>query len=134
MLNPFPHLLTYMLVAPFILRLVLGYAFLLFGYNKLTRNRREKTTFFEKLGLRPGKIYVLVFGVIECIAGLLLVAGFYTQIAALVSGLILLGTILIKWKKPTLLSGETILFVTLFAIALSLLFSGAGFWAFDVPL
>ena len=134
MLNPFPHLLTYMLAAPFILRVVLGFVFLKFGYLKLVRERAQKISFFEKVGMKPGIVFVWIIGGLEIISGILLIIGMWTQIAALVSGLILLGAVVIKWRKPTLLPGEMILFVTLFAIALSLLFSGAGFWAVDIGL
>ncbi len=134
MLNPFPDLLTYALAAPFILRLVLGYCFLNFGYGKLISERAQKIRLFEKIGLRPGTLYNTIIGTLEIVAGLTFVVGFYTQIAALISILILLGVILIKRKNPDVVKGTISFFIVLLAIALSLLFSGAGFWAFDLPL
>lgn len=134
MLNPFPELLVYMLVAPVILRVLLGLIFINFGYSKIFSHRQEKIKFFEKLNWNPAILYVWIFGILEIIAGLSLLAGFYAQIGALIAGLILLGCILLKYKKPSLLQGETLLYVALLAIAISLLFLGAGFWAMDVGL
>jgi len=123
-----------MLVAPVILRALLGIIFINFGYSKIFKKREEKIKFFEKLNWNPAILYVGIIGILEIVAGISLILGFYTQIGALIAGFILLGCILIKYKKPTLLPGEMMLFVVLFAIAVSLLFSGAGFWAVDVAL
>ncbi len=132
MLNPFPELLVYMLVAPVILRALLGIIFINFGYSKIFRKREEKIKFFEKLNWSPAILYVWIFGLLEIISGISLIFGFYTQIGALIAGLILLGCILIKYKKPNILQGETLLYVVLFAISVSLMFLGAGFWAVDL--
>lgn len=121
-----------MLVAPLILRVILGLIFINFGYSKLFTNRAEKIKFFEKLNWNPAILYVWIFGVLEFASGISLVLGLYTQIGALVAGLILVGCILIKFKKPNILQGEILLYIVLLGIAVSLMFSGAGFWAMDV--
>ena len=52
MLNPFPDLLTYSVLGPFILRLVVGFIFLDLGMLKLREEKGRWLASFEALGLR----------------------------------------------------------------------------------
>jgi uncharacterized membrane protein YphA (DoxX/SURF4 family) len=133
-LNVFPHLLTYSLLAPFILRITLGFVFLRFGGTLLSHRRTEATATAESIGI-PGAPYaMLALGIIEIVVGIALIAGIYTQVAAIVAALVALK--FIYWKlrgKP--LGNEGILFdLLILAIAFSLVLSGAGLFAFDLPL
>lgn len=133
MLSIFPDLYSYSYAVPLIFRLVIGTIFLLFGCtNILERENRSKT--FEQWKLRPAIAWIWVVSVIEIVTGIMLVAGLYTQIAALVLSVILALFAFAKKKDPsvTALSLQTILL--LFLITLSLLFLGAGFYAYDLPL
>ncbi|MDP3661381.1 MAG: DoxX family protein [bacterium] len=134
MLSVFPDLLAFGLLAPFLLRVALGLVFINFGWYKLGKNRAEKAAFFESLGWKPGNYFAFGFGAIELIAGILLVIGLYTQPAALVAALISLGALLLKRKTTNGIESSTGFLTLLFVIALSLLVSGAGFFAFDFPL
>ena len=134
MLNPFPDLLAFGLIAPLLLRAVLGVSFIDFGWNKLSRQKQEKVAFFESLGGRPGAHYALILGVIEVVCGLLLVVGLYTQLAALAAGIICASALYLKQKHREKWPHDRRLFLLLFIISISLLFSGAGFLAFDLPL
>lgn len=134
MLSVFPDLLAFGLLAPFILRIALGLVFIRFGLHKLGSGRADKTTFFESLGWKPGGYFAFGFGAIELIAGLLLVVGLYTQLAALVAALIILGTLILKSKTANGIESSRGFLALLLVIALSLLVSGAGFFAFDLPL
>lgn len=134
MLNPFPQFLAYSLLAPFLLRLVLGIIYIGFGYTKLTTERAIKSAFFENIHLRPGGIYVWVFGIIEIVGGAMLLTGFYTQIASLALAFIMLAVICIKILRPTTLQNVLTFYILIFAATLSLLFLGAGAFAFDLPL
>ena len=133
-LNPFPSFLLYAFYAPFILRLIIAIVFIEFGFAKLTKDKAAKAKFFERIGLKPGKTFVIVFGVIELVAGGMLLVGFYTQIAALVAGLILLGTIVIKLKHADYLASPARYYFILLVICVSLLMTGAGAYALDTPL
>jgi len=133
-LNPFPSLLLYAFYAPFLLRLIVAVVFIEFGFAKLTKDKSAKAEFFEKIGLKPGATYVIVFGAIELLAGAMLLVGFYTQIAALVAGLILLATMIIKAKHADYLASPARYYFILFVICLSLLMTGAGAFALDTPL
>ena len=134
MLNTFPDLLVFSLFAPFILRLTLGFIFIRFGGLTLSGDRHRLLTIFQKIRVPNATFLVFVFGALEIISGVLLVIGLYTQIAALIAGVISLILLLSKLSgKPFGSSGALFDFV-LFSIALSLLVSGAGFLAFDLPL
>lgn len=134
MLNPFPDLLAFGLTAPLLLRVVLGAVFIDFGWSKLKKDREKKAVLFEGLGLRPGVYYAALSGVIELAAGILLVIGLYTQIAALAALVISLAAYRLKKKHPESMESARGFLALLCIISLSLLFSGAGFLAFDLPL
>lgn len=133
MLNPFPDLLAFGLVAPSILRLVVGAMFVNAGVKKL-RRRSWVLALFERLRLTPAAYYAVAFGVLEVVSGLLLAVGLFTQVAALVAALISLFALYCKRAHPEQTPGSRGVFLLLFVISLSLLFSGAGFLAFDLPL
>lgn len=134
MLNTFPTLLAFGLLSPFLLRICLGIIFLEFGYSKITKLKSEKVSMFESLGLKPGIYYVTMFALIEIIAGIALIIGFLTQVTSLVVSIICILAILAKKRNgENIKSSYGFLTLCLF-IAISLIFSGAGFLAFDLPL
>lgn len=116
-LNPFPVLLSFTLLAPFFLRLVLGVTFIHFG----TRTLKTKN-------------YKAVRSYLEIIVGFMLIVGFYTQIGAAAAALIMLYELILKIRRRAFLTDGVNYYLILFVIAISLLFSGAGFFAFDLPL
>ena len=134
MLNPFPELLTYNLLAPFILRVVLGYLFINLGYLKITSEKKRWQVFFEGIKLKPTLFFVKFFAVVEIVAGVMLIFGTLTQIAALVLVILTFGELYIEFKEESLLKRNLIFYLLVFTISLSLLFSGAGFFAFDLSL
>lgn len=134
MLSVFPFLLTYQLAAPLILRLTLGAIFVNFGWVKLHRQKTEKAAFFEKIGLKPGRLYLWVIAIIEIAAGLLLIIGLFTQVAALVAAVISLIAVFLKRKQPLSFESSLCLLIVCLIIALSLMLTGPGFFAFDLPL
>lgn len=133
-LNIFPELLTYGLMAPFILRVFLGGILIYFAYLKFFSERDDKAAFFESVGMKPGSVFTSVIGAAELTGGVMLVIGFYTQVAAIVAAGLMLAAVYIKWRHPQALRNDIEFYVLLFVVALSLLFTGAGFFAFDLPL
>ncbi|MEK7081499.1 MAG: DoxX family protein [Patescibacteria group bacterium] len=132
MLNPFPELLTFGLLSPFIIRICLGAVFVRHGYFKLFKNRDEAVKNFGIAG-EWTKILVIAIGSIELIGGIMLLAGFLTQVAAFSLAALVLAIAI--FKKVAGISGRNLGFMAfLFLTLVSLLFSGAGFFAFDVPL
>ncbi len=118
MLSVFPTLLAYGLLAPFIIRVALGAYFLYFVFQTAQGDLRKQTH-------SP-----FLWGVIilpAAVGSVLVLSGVATQIGALILAL---------WTLATLFRTKENRLVMLFALAmaLSLLFSGAGFLAFDMPL
>ena len=130
----FPDFLTYGLLAPLILRLALGFIFINFGRLALTGERDRWLKLFDVIRLRPAKIFEKIFGFVEIVGGILLVIGLYTQVAALVFSIISLAELILEYREPVLLKNNIYFYILLFAISLSLIFLGAGFLAFDLPL
>lgn len=134
MFNPFPELLTFSLMAPFFVRTALGFIFLRLGTHTMTSERHAWEHFSKEIAGFSWKWGVYVFGAAEIIFGIMLVLGVYTQIAALITALMSLKILILShfWKLPM---RETSLFYFLaLAASLSLVFSGAGFFALDLPL
>lgn len=134
MLSLFPGLLTYQLVAPFVLRVALGLLFLNLGYLELTREQSRWRRVFETIRFKPIVFWAKAFGAIEIFGGALLIIGLFTQGAALLFCVISLAEFWIESREPVILKRSLFFYGLVFAISLSLLFSGAGFWAFDLPL
>ena len=133
-LNVFPDLLQLEALAPFILRVVLGVILINIGYLKFTSEKNRWNIFFEGFGLKPKHIFVSVFGLIEMIGGAALVVGLYTQLAALIFSLLTFVELFAEYKENVLVKRNIVFYVLLFAIALSLLFTGAGAFSLDLPL
>lgn len=134
MLNIFPELLTYQLVSPFILRVALGLLFLSLGYLELTKEERRWERVFEIIRFAPARFWAKTFGFVEIAGGVLLIVGLFTQVAALVFAVISLAECYIEYRAPVVLKRNIVFYGFIFVISLSLLLTGAGFWAFDLPL
>lgn len=134
-LSLFPSLLDFQMLGIFMIRATLGFIFVYFWYEKIFLFRKDQIHFYEKLGLRPAKIFSLAVASLEGITGVLLIIGLYTQAAAIVAGAIMTLAVLIKWRTPSALPKNTNDFYVILAVAsLSLLFLGAGAFAIDLPL
>jgi putative oxidoreductase len=134
MLNPFPSLLVYSLLAPFILRLVAGLVFFDLGALAFRSERERWIISLNTLRIPNPRLAVKILGAIEMIGGIMLILGFYTQIAALVLAILTFCEAYVEYKDPAILKRTLVFYVLLFAIVLSLLFSGAGAYAVDLPL
>ncbi|KKP80073.1 MAG: Membrane protein [Parcubacteria group bacterium GW2011_GWB1_35_5] len=137
MLNPFPELFTYSLFAPFILRLVAFHCQsckidFIEIYFKGEKERWQIS--LATLNIPKPKLAVKIFGGIEMIGGMMLILGFYTQIAALVLGLLVFVEAYVEYKDPAILKRNFVFYSLLLAIVVSLLLSGAGAFAIDLPL
>src|SRR3989338_3462285 len=133
MLNIFPDLLSYSFFAPFILRVVLGLVFVVHGYPKLFGGFTQTVGFFDSIGIKPAKFWVFVVGAVEFFGGIALILGFATQIAA---ALIAINMLVAIWKvkfKMGFMNGYEFDLVLLI-VALSLVLTGAGAYAIDLPL
>ncbi|MBI4117979.1 MAG: hypothetical protein HY455_00330 [Parcubacteria group bacterium] len=117
MLSVFPDLLSFAILAPFIIRIFLGGYFVVSGAYALRTAYAKDKNFISIANA------VTVIGVV---AGACVLVGLYTQLAAI--ALAVLSVYLARDKR------ERVTFLLLTGLALSLLFSGAGAFAFDLPL
>ena len=114
------------------LRVTLGLCFVKFAYEKLFPERVERIAFFEKLGLRPARAYWGFITFTELLAGVALTAGFFTQAAAVVTGILMMIATFIKLRKPSALPYNTSEFyVVLVVVSFAIVLTGAGAWAVD---
>lgn len=117
-LTTFPHLLDYGLAAPLLLRLTVGFFILVLTLDVYKKSWRWAIFFYA-------------------IVAILLVLGLYTQLSAIAGVIILKADFYINyWKnrKEIRVSKEMYMLYTLAdIILLSLLVTGPGFFAFDLP-
>ena len=112
----FLELFNFSFLAPFILRIALGLPLIKRGFGKIIA--KEKA---------PQKI----LGVIVFLSGVFIVIGLFTQAAAMAVSLIIIANSIIKrGQAPQPLSDRIIKL----AMAVSLILSGPGLFAFDLPL
>jgi putative oxidoreductase len=128
----FPQLLAFQLLAPFILRLVLAAVFIVHGYPKLFKDLAGTAGFLESLGFRPAKMWAIILGFVEFFGGILLLIGLFTQAVAALIAFVMFMAI---WKvgRSRGFVGGYEFELALFAMAVSLIFTGPGAFAFDLP-
>jgi len=134
MLNPFPEFLNYSLLAPMILRLLIGLIFVDLGFLKFRGEKDRWMASFEALHLRPADFFVPLYGFLQIVAGTLLIIGLWTQVAALFFVLSTGAELYVEWRAKEILKRDLVFYLLIFTISLSLLLTGAGAFAFDLPL
>jgi uncharacterized membrane protein YphA (DoxX/SURF4 family) len=120
MLSVFPSLLSFQSVGPFIIRLTLGIIFILWAYKALSKPKQHTNN--------------KVIALIEGVASILIIIGLYTQVGALILIIDLIVRLYNKFKHHHLFSDGVNYYFVLFVLALSLILTGPGFLAFDLPL
>lgn len=122
------------MLAPFLLRLVAGFIMIDLGLLAWRTERERWVISLKAIRIPKPEIAVKVLGIVEAVSGIMLLIGFYTQVAALILTILTLAEAYIEYKDPAILKRNLVFYILLFAITLSLLFSGAGAYAFDLPL
>lgn len=133
MLNPFPDLLVLTLLAPFILRVAVGIMFLKSGHVRIKKDYTRIVMVSPKSIWSLATVSIMWFGILEVLIGLSLVAGFFTQIGAL-AGIFVSIFMLSGRGTPSITSQSQAFYILVLAICLSLMLSGAGAIAIDLPL
>lgn len=93
----FTQLLAYNDIGLFVLRLVIG---IIFIYHALPKLKGAKMM-SQAMGMPAGMIFML--GMVEFLSSLGIVLGIYTQFAALLLGIVMIGAIyfkIAKWHMP----------------------------------
>lgn len=132
MLNPFP-LQFLALLAYFILRIITGFVFLILG----VKHWQVRNSLYPVLKLRIfpfGKILTIIFIFTELLVGTLFFLGLYTQIAALITIAMSIKMILLRKKLSHPSLPSRLMYLLLLGIGCSLFITGAGVFAFDLPI
>ena len=80
-----------------ILRIVLGIALVVHGWDKLSGGVGGVAGFFGTLGIPAPGLMAWVVTIVELVGGILLIVGFLTQIAGILIALDMLGAILFAY-------------------------------------
>ncbi len=120
MLSIFPNLLSYNQLSPFLIRITIGIIMVYWAYSSFRTGDRD----VKKMPIK----------VAEGMAGLLLIIGLFTQVAALIVSIDLLIRIFDKIMKKSFLTNGVNYYFIMLIMTISLLFIGAGLFAIDLPL
>jgi uncharacterized membrane protein YphA (DoxX/SURF4 family) len=135
MINPFP--IAYLsLVAYAALRVILGLILLNLGYRHMTKDNARLTEALRACvptfaRLAPG--FAIYFAVVELALGAAFVAGFYTQIAAMVAVVYALKLLYLRNRLADLIPSPSF-FLLMIGVSISLFITGAGILAMDIPI
>ncbi len=132
MLNVFPGLLTYGFFAPTLLRIAAAIVLFYLAYNHYTQREHIARTHFPVFGAKTWIAWVAIF--VDVVVGLGLFFGAWTQVAALLGALIALKYGIWYGKYPSYFVLPRSTAFLLCIVCLSLMLTGAGAMAFDVPL
>jgi uncharacterized membrane protein YphA (DoxX/SURF4 family) len=133
MLNIFPDLLSFALLAPFILRLTVGITFMYISFFVIYNNRINFFEYYKKHHYPLPIVLTWFFGILNLIVGLFLVVGFLTQVVVLIAIYLLVSLYLCDQEIKTF-EFQKSFYILLGIVCLSLLFLGAGAFAVDIPL
>ena len=120
MTSVFPSLFAFQLLAPFLLRITLSSVVLYWTISKLKNHKLD--------------IKSKIINLIELIAGISIFLGLWMQVGVLVIMIILAIRLHSKFRNKALFTDGINYYFILFIIAISLLFTGPGVFAFDFPL
>lgn len=120
MLTLFPSLLTWELLSPLLIRLVLGAVFIHWAYKTLRNSGSD--------------VKQKSIAAIEGLVGILLVIGLYAQGAALVAAIDLLVRLVERITKKSFLNDGVNYYLILLVLAVSILVTGAGWYGFDLGI
>ena len=133
MLNPFPHLLIYSFYVPTLLRLTATLVFIYIAYRIIRTKETVQSTELPFVGHAQGWM-VWFSAIITILVAFFLFIGLGTQWAAIAAMVIALTHAFLAKKHAALLPLSRGAYMLLFVICLSLLISGAGAFASDIPL
>ncbi|MDE1924889.1 MAG: DoxX family membrane protein [Patescibacteria group bacterium] len=133
MLNPFPQLFVYGFFAPTLLRIAAAGVFFYLAYWHFKTKKEvahELTVLSHEMAVWIIGLYMLI----ELAVGAGLFLGFWTQVDALLGFIISIKVLLLKRSMHAMAPLSRTAYVLLAVICLSLLASGAGAFAIDLPL
>ena len=133
MLSLFPQLLFLAPLGTTLVRIAAGICVLYIGYRVVTEKDLYAQEHFPIVG-HPAAWMLWIAAVITLVTGALITIGLYTQGAAILGALIGIKIAIFNRRYAALMPISASAALLLTAICLSLLISGAGAFAFDLPL
>src|SRR3989344_634554 len=133
MLNIFPTMFL-SLFANALLRLILGGIFIYLGYRHLFRDRAALQVVVRTHWPRIAPYIVRYLGLIEIAIGGMFFVGAWTQVAAVAAIVLSVKMLVLKkhFAHPSI--PRPIFYVLVLGVCASLFITGAGVFAFDLPL
>ena len=125
MLSLFPQLLDWSWYVPFFLRMFLAFYTIGLGVAFIKKNKEAE---------QKDNFTWTAFGILVIALGFLYLLGIYTQIAGVIGFSLSLVALAIKRKYSELAPEPIKFYVLIGLVSLTLLFLGAGPYAFDLPL
>jgi hypothetical protein len=132
MLTTFPELLTFSLFTPTLLRFAAGGVLLYVAYMHWIRRDVISKLSFPIIGRTRWIIWLSVAA--HIVVGGMLIAGYYTQVAALLGIVWSIKSMIFHSRFEPAFPVSRLPAFLLLMIFISLLFTGAGLFAFDLPL
>lgn len=132
MLSLFPQLLFLAPLGITLLRIAAGLTFLSLAYWHSQRSRELSNVRFILIGKGAWIVYAAIL--FEAVVGAALIAGYLTQLAALLGTLMAIKCIVWRGRYPQFFPLDRVASALLLVICLSLVVSGAGAFALDLPL
>jgi len=133
MLNPFPQQLMFSFFAPTLLRVATA-CFFLYLASQHAKYHNEAAGEISVLDRNTARTAVWIYAAIECAVAVLLVIGLETQLAALIGLIICLKMLILKRNLHHLTPLSHVTYALLAVVCASLMMTGAGAFAFDLPL
>lgn len=134
MLSIFPELFPYSLVGVTLIRLVLGGVLFYIGLMTTGVKKVSYKVEMQTHNYPFANIIPIVFGIVEIITGLFLIAGFLTQLMVLIAIYIFVNLIFIEKHVGRVFDYPNIFYISMIFVSLALLFLGPGLFAVDLPL
>ena len=132
MLSLFPQLLFLTPFSATLLRISAGLVFAYLAYFHFTNKEKVASELSRFVG--GASVIYMLYSLLELIIAIGLIAGVRTQLAALVGLVVALKVLLIRNSLHELKPLSTLSYALLGVICLSLVVTGAGVFAFDLPL
>ena len=107
-----------------LVRIVLGSVMVYYGYPKI-RDLIKNAQGFEKMGLKPGKLWGTIIAIVEYFGGLAVLIGIFPQIAAALFGFEMILGAVYKFKNGKPFSDYSY-DLQLFTLSLVLIWFGPG--------
>jgi hypothetical protein len=133
MLNPFPQLLVYTFFAPTLLRIAAACILFIVAQHVAKEAKTLGSISFPFIG-KSNKGLILFAAAMTALVALALFVGYGTQWAAILAILIAIKMVWFKGKLEPSVKLHESTYMLLIVICISLLLTGAGAYAFDLPL